>query len=334
MFFLWFLITGSRSDYDLSYYIQGYDNIMKIDADSQILFYYLRKIFYLWNFSFFEFRSFFAAVSLFFMYLFFRKTSLNIHLAYASYMLYLIFLDYIQFRNLLASGVFYIALSILLSQGKNWKIWYTLVIVLAATIHSSFWAYLIFLLIPSIEWKNSKMIKTIALMTLFFSIISVFFRNFLSGAVDIVSIIDSEKSIRYADLSTNFGGLYFILLHLYSASAVGFLLWQTKLKKNELYVNGYNNLINIRKTLQIIFYVDLLAFAFCPLVVFSITFYRLLRNLYLLNIVGLSLFGISGKPSWVFFLIVIYILLWICVELTGANFNNLVMLLFNSYVFF
>lgn len=333
MLFLWFVITGSRSSFDLFYYIQGYDNIMKLDVDIQITFYYLRKIFHCLNFSFFEFRSFVVAVSLFFMYFFFRKTSLNIHLTCASYMLYLIFLDYIQFRNFFAASIFYVALTILLYQGKNWKIWYTLFIILASTIHSSFWIYLIFLLTPSIEWNNAKIVKTIAVTTLFFSIVSVFSRNFLSGTADLVSIIDGEKSVRYANSSTNYGGLYYIFLHMFSTISIGLLLQQSKKNGTNFFINGYNNLIDSRKYLQLIFYVNLLAFTFCPLIVFSITFYRLLRNLYLLNIIGFSLFCIKNKPLWFYFLLILYIFLWVGVELTGARFNHLVMPLFESNVY-
>jgi hypothetical protein len=333
-FLLFLLISGSRDDLDLKSYLIIFDMSDNVDGGYQFLFYSLTKLFHYLNFSFYEFRGIIVAICLFCMYTFFKKISLNIHLMYSFYMLYLLFLDYIQFRNFFGAGLFYIALVILVLQKKHWRLWFSICVICSALIHSSFWAYLIFLLIPSKKWENAKMIKTVALTAFIFSIVSVFFRNSLFFASDIISIIDAEKSIRYAELSTNFGGLYFIFLHLFSTCTIGLFAWQYDKNAETKYVFSVGGeLINIKKNIRIIFYVDLLSFALCPLVVFSITFYRLLRNLYLLNIVGFSIYGLKNKPIWGFFLLICYLFLWAYVELSGVNFNRLVMPLFETNIY-
>lgn len=334
-FLLFFAISGSRDDLDLKSYLIIYDLFDKIDVGYQFLFYGVTKFFHILGFSFFEYRGIIVSVCLLCMYIFFRKLSLNIHLMYSFYMLYLCFLDYIQFRNYFGASLFYIALIFLVLQKRHWKIWFSVFIVLAAMIHSSFWVYLIFLMIPSEKWGNARMVKTIALMAFVFSIVAVFFRNTLSFTADVISIVDSEKTMRYAELTTNFGGLYYIFLHLFSTFSMGMLARQyNNPLENEYALSVDGNLINVRRIVCTIFYIDLLSFAFCPLVVFSITFYRLLRNLYLLNVIGFSIYGLKNRPIWVFSLLLIYLFLWIFVEFSGGNFNRLVMPLFETNVYF
>lgn len=334
-FLIFVLLTGSRDEIDLKSYLIIYDMPDIVENGFQILFYGLMKNFHHLGFSFFEFRGLIFGISLFCIYVFFRKISLNMHLMYSFYMLYLLFLDYIQFRNCFGASLFYVALLFLVLQKKNWKIWFSVFVVLASLVHSSFWAYLIFLLIPSERWENAKMIKTIALLAFSFSIFVVFFRNALSFTTDVISIVDGEKSLRYAERSTNFGGLYFIFLHLFSSFIIGLMSW----KYDDFHGGHYalkvdGELINVKRSLRMIFYVDLLAFALCPFIVYSITFYRLLRNLYLLNIAGFSIYGLKNRSVCMTFLLVFYSILWIFIEFGGDNFRRLVLPLFETNVYF
>lgn len=331
---IFFLISQSRDNVDLLSYLISFDNPYIVEGNPQILFYGMMRLFKQLGYTFFEFREVIVAICLLLMYVFFRKLSLNIHLMYSSYMSFLIFFDYIQFRNFFAATIFYIVLCFVVEGRGKWKIWFAIFVILITLIHSSFWAYLIFLLIPSTEWQKSKMIKVIALSTLIYSIIAVFFRNLIFFTTDIISSVDYDKSQQYAKVSTNLGGLYYIFLHAFLTCTIGYLVQQYK--KIPLLVNTLNTnscFIDKRKSLQMIFYIDLLAFALCPLVVFSITFHRLLRNLFLINIVAFSIVGFKNRPVWVFVLYLLYLLLWMFIGLSGENFQRLVIPLFETNTF-
>lgn len=333
--YIFLLLFGARDRLDLKSYLIVYDLFKGNISNPQILFYGLIRFFNYLNYSFFGFRGVFIVLCLLFIYIFAKKISLNIHLVYASYMSYLIFLDYIQLRNFIASSIFYIALIFLIRQEKKWRIWYAFFITIAALIHSSFWIYFILLFIPTKEGNYTKIVKTITIFALLFSIMAVFFRNYLSFISEAVSIVDSSKGSSYAARATNFGGLYFISLHIFITFSIGQLLKNFDNFQYFQILSNYNvNISKIKQSLKMIFLVDLFAFTLCPFVVFSITFYRLLRNLYLMNIIGFSLYGLKNRPIWVFILFTSYIALWAFVEFNGINLERLILPLFETNVLF
>lgn len=334
--FIWFLITCSRDEIDLPSCLIGYDKSFLLNnVGLQYGFYGLMDAFRSLGFSFFEFREILVGIGLLFIFLLTRKLAANPHLVYTSYLLYLIFLDYIQLRNFIACCVFCLALVILLQQRQHWRILFVLFILLASSFHSSFIVYLMFLVIPSNEWNKSKIVKSIAIFAVIFSVFAVFSRNSISFVSDVISFVDVERSARYADKATNFGGLYFIVLQV--ATSVLMLVFVKGYEYNvngRFIVNENGELIDVQKTLRLIFYIDLLAIALCPMVIFSITFYRLLRNLYLINVIGFSLYNKKNQSVWMFVFLLFYIVMWSGIEFSGGNFERLVLPLFYTNIYF
>lgn len=334
--FIWFLITCSRDEIDLPSYLIGYDKSFLLNnVGLQYGFYGLMDAFRGLGFSFFEFREILVGIGLLFIFLLTRKLAANPHLVYTSYSLYLIFLDYIQLRNFIACSVFYLALVVLLLQRQHWRILFVIFILVASSFHSSFIVYLMFLVIPSNEWNKSKIVKSIAIFAVIFSVFAVFSRNSISFVSDVISFVDVERSARYADKATNFGGLYFIVLQVATSVLMFIFVKGYEYDANGRFImNEKGELIDVQKTLRLIFYIDLLAIALCPMVVFSITFYRLLRNLYLINVIGFSLYSKKNKPVWMFVFLLLYIAMWSGIEFCGGNFQRLVLPLFSTNVYF
>lgn len=130
---------------------------------------------------------------------------------YVAYMLYLVFLDYIQFRNFFAGSVF------------MWRYWFLfyrakmenkifLLVTCAATIHSSFWIYLFFLLLPKNLKESENVLKISGSLLLLFSVLT-----------DFLFLIDNEKIVSYAKSTTNYGGIYFICIQLFSVFCMGLM---------------------------------------------------------------------------------------------------------------
>lgn len=333
--FIWLLITGARDEIDLPSYLVTYDRPFSFEiAGFQVAFYSLIDFFRNLSFSFYEFREIFVCCGLVFLYRFISKLTINPHMVYFSYLLYLIFLDYIQFRNFLACSIFYLALVVLILHDNHWKKKYALFVVIASLFHSSFLVYLLLLLIPSDKWNESKVMRCVASFSVVFSIFALFSRNSISFITDLVYLVDVERSARYADKATNFGGLYFITLQVLSCALMYFFVRNCDNGLiNRCIVVG-NRLIDVKKSLRIIFYVDLLSLAFCPLVIFSITYYRLLRNLYLLNVIGFSLYGKKNRSALTYIFLLAYIYMWIHIDFRGVNFQRLVFPLFFSNLYF
>lgn len=335
LFFAWFLITGSRSIYDLDFYIKSYENINRTSVDGlQVTFFLLKKLFYSFKFTFFEFRGYVVLFALILMHFFFKKTTSNVHILYVAYMVYLIFLDYIQLKNFLACSVLCVAFIVFLQHKNYWRFFYFCLIFFAGTIHSSFFIYLLFLLIPANLSFNARVIKIFAIGALVFTFFSVFYRENLHFITDILFLIDDEKSVKYAETTTTYGALYFVGLQIYATVVMLFMSSQYKqLQYPQYTLSCKNEILDVRKSLKLICLVNLVSFAFCPFIVFNINFYRLLRNLYLLNIVGFSLFGIKNRPFWVLILLLGYVFLWVYIDLLGHDFQNLVTPLFKTNVY-
>lgn len=254
------------------------------------------------------------------------------NLVMAFYMCYLMFMDDVQIKNFIACAAFGMGLSHLLKHDKNWKIQYVIWIIVAGTLHSSFWVYFLLLLIPKDE-KKDKLMILIGLAALAFSIFVLFFRDHLNEIALIFSFIDEEKTEKYAVESNNFGSALFIIIQFFAVSCL-FILKKYLVKNKVIKYHGYS----ISQSLQLIFIVDVLSLMLVPAAIFSITFYRLVRNLFMLNAVAFSFgyyYAKNSRRLLPLLMLACYTWLYYFYDLTmEGNIEGILNPFFNNNIFF
>lgn len=278
--FIVFVFVGSRGVADLHNYtydyIHGYEFFWK---GGQFLFHFITETCHKLGLSFDAYRLFLSVLGLFFYYYFIKKFSPVPNLVMAAYMSYLMIMDDVQIRNFLGCAVFCLGLVCMFEQNRNWKKQYVFWIVVASTIHSSFWVYLIFLLIPN-DLNKDKKIIIFGFWSILFSVLFLFVREYLNNLVMIFAFIDETKTEHYLLETTHFGGALFGIIQIFAIICIFYIknkLWR-KDGKQEAY-----------RIIQIGFLIDILSLALVPAAIFSITFYRLLRNLFFVNAIVFSI---------------------------------------------
>lgn len=330
--FITLVFVGSRDVADLENYTlnfhYGVDDVMK---GGQILFYTFNNFCRSIGISFDLYRLFLTIIGLSCYYYFVAKFSSTPNLVYSAYLSYLMIMDDVQIRNFVGCAFFTIALSFAIDQSRKWKIKYAFFVIVASLIHSSFWIYLIVLLIPS-NLNKVNFVKNIGRIFLLFAIIAFFSRVFLSEAVLYLSFVDEEKVLGYSEHATRYGGLVYAFLHLSAILFIVYIRDGGLFKKRQ----NYSIMSRAEKTMHAIVLIDILCIVCIPMVIFSITFYRLIRNLYLINIVGFSVGYIATGKKWQSLaMILFYTGLFYYFDLTSQERYELILFpLFNNNIFF
>lgn len=260
--------------------------------------------------DFYIFKSTVSGILLIFLFNNIRKYSPNPHFIISFFSIYLLILSAEQFRYFIGFTIFSIGLTqLIFSEKKYKKIKFTILTLFASTMHISFLVYLLFLII-NLKNKNIKKELFIGIFGLLFSVIVFLNGNKIPGVNSFIREFETEKISIYFNQSTNFGFLYVVILQ-----AINILLSYFLYKfctKNE---NDKN-----KKITSIIFKINILSTLFFPLIMTQITFYRLIRNLLIINYfaVGILFNNVQvpklGKALYLFST-VFSIFLWIYFDL-------------------
>ncbi|WP_424769277.1 EpsG family protein [Paenibacillus sp. sgz302251] len=308
------LMSGYRNtsglSNDLLYTELEYKNIINgLVSNYEIGYVLLMKVGGIFTQDFYTFRSMIIGIFLLLLFWSIRKWAPSPHYVIALFSSYLVILSSEQLRYFLAFIIFVIGLLILLySNYRHKKVIFSCFLLLASTIHFSFLVYFIFLL--SDFSRKSIREKIIVSLTLLFCFIIFLNNNQIPGLSQLLESINNYKVIVYMNQSTNFGFLYPFVLHL---SSILLTLWALRLT-----VDSKDN-----ETIQIIrnvYKLNLLVVLFFPLFMLQLTFYRLARNLLIINYFVYSQIRISKKISFskrklFAFMVWNSVILWIVVDL-------------------
>ena len=295
---------------DLLYSEIEYNNIINgIDSNYEIGYVLLIKIGGLFTNDFYIFRN--GIIFIFLLILFFsiKKWVSNPHYVIALFSSYLIILNAEQLRYFLAFVIFSIGISFLIySNNKRKKIIYVCFLLIASSIHFSFLIYLVFLLV-SINSKSKKEI-IIAIYVLLFCVIVFLNDNQIPGLSILLQSIDNYKINVYLNQTTNLGFLFPFLLHI---SSIVLTYWALKLS---IISKDVENIQSIRY----IYNLNLITILFFPLFMLQLTFYRLARNILIINYYVYAQIRTSQKISLdnrrIFSIIMwLSVFLWIFIDL-------------------
>ncbi|SDK40541.1 EpsG family protein [Alkalibacterium thalassium] len=307
-----------------------YNNVINgMESSYEVGYVFLMKLGGLVTDDFYFFRS--GAIGLFLL-LFFsaiKKWAPSPHYVISLFCTYLIVLSSEQLRYFLAFVVFSIGLSILIySKSKRKKLYFNVLLLIASSIHFSFIIYVIFN-IKKIS-LNSKKEKVIAILVILFSMLIFMNDNNIPGLSLLLKYVDNYKIRVYMSQTTSLGFLYPILLHL---TSILLTLWAYKLS---LRSNQASTLV----TSEHVYKLNLLAVVFFPLFMLQWTFYRLARNILIINYYVFSDIrssrSISYKKRKLFSVAVfLSVIIWFAVDLlitTPAS--NLLIPFFKENIFF
>lgn len=291
--FVALVFAGSRemSDWQSYYndYIYGDEHYEK---NGQVGYYIIVQISKFVGLSFDGYRLWISIIFLFFYNRFIFRFSPKPNFVWATYLSYLMFLDDVQIRNFLASAILICGISIIIEHHGRWKLKYFLIIVIASLIHNSFWIYLLYLFIPK-DLNDDSLVMKIGFIGLIMTVISVIIRPFISNIVLLFSIVVGDKAVGYAETEIGLGGLIYVCLQLLAVSCIYYII-RVNQRNQKLFKK--KSTIKSEKILKTILLIDILSFILLPTVILALTFNRLIRNLFIMNIVAFTI-GISEKKT-------------------------------------
>lgn len=329
-----FLMAGSGPNYigqnDYINYKIIYENIgsntKSISDDLFIGFNLLMKIGSLFNISFFYYRFIIIAFCLFLIYYFIiKKYAYNYNYVILFYMLYPMIIDSEQFKNFIAFTLLFVGISFLLKNSFKGRIYFVLFLFLATSIHIAFILYLPLILIN--RTHKNKLIFLIFLFFIFLTALIIINDNQIPFMRLLIKNIENKRIIYYLKSNTNLGFLIPFTLNFVNMGLV-FLSRKIIVKKGNkrLYPNKVSIINNDRYQskdyifVDMIFWINIVSIIYFPLYIKSLIFYRLSRNLIILNIVVYSIASksIRQKVNKCIFNLFVFmsILLWFYLDLT------------------
>ena len=249
-----------------------------------------------------------------------RKLDMNVYLAFFLYLISIFFVDVIQFRNFCGTVFLIGGVALLLKGSIKNKLLYLVFLAIATAFHNSFLVYLIFLC----PLPKKKKYKKFFIGTYFFLVSLIFAFFFFNKGLVLelflkFSFIDSQKFDTYSSTITKsgslivFGSQLFTIVMLY---ACGKKINPQNAKQKDL--------------LCLILYLNVFALCFSILAIIDLNFYRLIRNLVLINLGSLTIFLKYTKKSINFprFAAFCYPILWIAINFVLLHSFNSILLPF------
>lgn len=323
------LMAGAGPNYsfwaDYDNYVLSYHRSTSIGLLDEIEVGYLllKKLGMFLGLEFYTFRAIIIGICLITIYkeVILRYT-LNGHYVILLYMLHQMIVDSEQFRNFIALTILLVSIKYLLTKTKESNIKYVLMILLAASFHSSFILYIIFVFIKD---KSKKVLITIV----FFSVVlltgfTIINNNEIPFLNIILNELTNDKIVSYLTSKINFGYLLPFFLQLFSI----FLLFLSKRiireRNNEVTTHNMRSYTDeiVRETnfIDLVYYMNLLAIIYIPLFILDINFYRLIRNLLILNYIVYSItaYKLKKRSTTLHFyniLVTFNLITWFLIEL-------------------
>lgn len=328
--YIWVICVFSYDVVDYENYSNSYTMLsvgkMKLSDTLEPGYYFLGKIVSMMGFDYQFLRGIMFTLIILLLIASAKKMKANLNYLCVVYSIYPLFMEMIQIRNAFAMAILTFGICFFLYEGK--KKWYLLTVLFASCFHISFLIYLMFLIDGNIMKK--KYFREFFVIT----IISVSVLFYIGGKKVpylnmIVSLFDnSDKVNMWLSSSGNFGFM-----------AYGFLIVMAILITYIASVNIFNSSFS-----NFMYRINLLSLVFIPLLMLASTFARLAFNLCFLNYISWQESMEFGKDNYrigiisfrrflIIFLSIIYLAIWIKLELSG-EFDKRVLLFFENNYFF
>lgn len=182
-------------------------------------------------------------------------------------------------------------------------------VLISSTIHTSFLLYISFVFLNINDKKT--LVKCIVIGITFMVCITILNNNYNPFINMVLNFIRDEKIYVYLSSHTNIG--YFIPIFLHGTS-IALIFWSKKINAKKL-IN--RNIYEFFRSnfIDLIYWINIMAIIFFPLFIMNLQFYRLVRNILILNflVYSLSLHKLSNKKAYKYlfnFFVIISLILW------------------------
>lgn len=271
-------------------YIRHYNNISSGVYSSNPLEFGFIILMWLGNVLGLNWIGFKTIISLFcfiLIYKFIKKYTNNLNLVIFFYLLHNFFMDAEQIRNFIALSIFIYSLKFLLVNNFKNNLIYSLLILIAATVHNSFIFYLPLIFI---NIKKTKYLHIILVFSFILTSLTILNGNEIPLLEEILMNLpfDNYKIKAYLQKKTRYGFVIPFFLHIinfylvFYVRKIIFKINSNKSKLNKTEINYIN----------LVYYMNFIAFIYFPLYIQTINYYRLTRNFTLLNF---TLYSIAYK---------------------------------------
>lgn len=270
--FMWILFGWNTYtlDYD-NYSVKFYDSDVYIQMGFVDIGYsYLNNFFYRLGYSFEEFRIIFSFFCLTLLYKIIFKQTLAPILVLIIYIFSIYCVDLVQMRNILAYLLCFSFLHLILYENKRYRLFFAFIVLVCSTIHIGMLFYLIFSVV-NIE-KYYKIFPH-----LFISLLMCLIFPGLSHSLVILSgVIVNDYLFSYSLNSLSIS----MLVLIFDVFVIKYFV------RRGCGLNVYYPKYNLTSKYGIFIYnCNVLFLYLMPLVLMNMTFIRLLRNFYLINII-------------------------------------------------
>lgn len=202
------------------------------------------------------------------------------NLVFGLYLLYPAVLDTIQLRFFTAMTISLIGI-LFLSKQKVWSTFiYVIIVIAAATVHTSVLFYLIFAAYPIINKYREKIKYVIVGLTILLIVLKSKLHNF-------VALLSNNRQMQYFDKSTGVtsGSSYLLITAIVSLFLLYFINTQIyrEIKENISFSE------TDKKSVETISGISLMMFFMIPLVILSGEFFRIFRIMFILTYISLAI---------------------------------------------
>lgn len=330
------LMSGAGPEYfsnggtlDYENYQRAYENLEQgsLDNSYEIGYMLLMKIGNLFRLNFFCFRLLVIAVCLMLVYkLVLKRYAYNSNYVLMMYMIYPMIIDSEHLRNFIALTFLLISIRFLEERKPSNNLKFLMMIFISGCFHSSFFFY-----VPLIfaNTKDKNMLGYMfAIGAVLLTLISILIQDQSAFLNAVSNIFSDDRALNYFSTRTKFGYLIPITLHLISITLV---FWSKKIitiknresntQSRSIFREKEHTSINDVEIVNLIFWINVIGMIYFPLFTMSLQFYRLTRNLLLLNIIVYSITSYKFKRGSAYkfgfnLAIIGSLLLWLLMTLT------------------
>lgn len=298
LMFMWILFWSNTTNPDYYNYLRHYNSIQAgsqiFDGSGQEFGYRaLMKIAANIGFSFETFLLIVSGLSFALIHSTVKKFSKNYNYVYSLYFIFPFFLDVVQIRNFIAMAIFIFSVRYLLDDSIKSKVKYIFLILIASTIHYTALLYLPMLLIKTN--RKNYLIRSVVLFAIIGSLIILGNNKQIPYINQIVRLLfDSDKVLSWTGKMTDYGFILF-----WAMQTMSFLvafhakkLFKDSIKDNDSNSLTENQILSERNRalfVNLVYWINLLAFIYFPFYLLASTFTRLMRNILILNYISCSI---------------------------------------------
>lgn len=313
---------GLKNQWDLYNYAYKYNTVMTDSSGREIGFQILMKFFNFLNLDFTTFRIIMLIIGLILILIHIKRITKDASFFVLIYMSYFAFLDGQQIRNFYALIILMCAFKYLFDDTRASTIKYIVLILLASSIHTSFLIYFVLLIAKSKINISKLMLKLIPIMVVFMLIIARF-TNIQSLLLGAFSMEEDSRGSSYSQATSNLAWIVPSAIYIWNILIVKYCWLLAKNKKYNYEIKKYSlkdAKVKIHKKqvpmefiFERLYWINIVGLLFLPLYINSLVFYRLNRNMIVINLIFISSMynkqrTDSGKFVLIFTLVLILII--------------------------